>query len=136
MNGVTVTRSVYGVPEAILSADKLASGRWDEKDYWLEKVDALLFEKGELQAHVLSGEGYYDVSQKILTLVDDVSVLVLDEYELSTQALRYLMSYKIVKTGADILFKNQDMTVQGTGMRYNLATGDYRVGGRVVFDIR
>ncbi|MBC8317383.1 MAG: LPS export ABC transporter periplasmic protein LptC [Desulfobulbaceae bacterium] len=135
MNGVTVTRSADGAPEAILSAERIKSGRWDENDYWFEAVDALLFEEGKLQAHVVSGEGYYDVSQEIVTLVEDVSVAVQNEYELSTQALRYLMPYKIMKTGADIIFKSQDITVQGTGMRYNFATGDYRVGGRVTFDL-
>jgi LPS export ABC transporter protein LptC len=135
MTGVTVTRSAKGAPESILSAEKVESGRWDENDYSMEQVDALLFEQGKLKAHVISGEGYYDVSQKILTLIDDVSVTVQDEYELTTQALRYLLPYKIVKTGADILFESRNMRIQGTGMRYNFATGDYRVGGRVHFDI-
>jgi LPS export ABC transporter protein LptC len=135
MTGVTVTRSAKGAPESILSAEKVESGRWDENDYSMKQVDAQLFDQGKLRAHVISGEGYYDVSQKILTLIDDVSVTVQDEYELTTQALRYLLPYKIVKTGADILFESRDMRIQGKGMRYNLATGDYRVGGRVRFDI-
>lgn len=135
MTGVTVTRSAKGSPESILSAEEVKSGRWDENDYSMKQLDALLFDQGKLKAHVISGEGYYDVSQKILTLIDDVSVTVQDEYELTTQALRYLLSYKIVKTGADILFESKDMRIQGTGMRYDFVTGDYRVGGRVRFDI-
>jgi len=135
MTGVTVTRSENGAPESILSAEKVESGRWDENDYSMKQVDALLFDQGIVKAHVISSEGYYNVSQKILTLIDDVSVTVLDEYELTTQALRYLLPYKVVKTGADILFESRDTRIQGTGMRYNFATGDYRVGGRVHFDI-
>ena len=135
MTGVTVTRSAKGAPEAIFSAEKVESGRWNENDYSMKQVDALLFDQGKLKAHVISGEGYYDVNQKILTLIDDVSITVQDEYELTTQALRYLLPYKIVKTGADILFESRDIKIQGTGMRYNFATGDYRVGGRVRFDI-
>ena len=135
MSGVTVTRSKNGVHEAILSAQKVESGRWDKNDYSMKQIDALLFDEGRLKAHVIGGEGYYTVNQKVLTLVDDVSVSMQDNYELKTQALRYLIPFKIVKTGADILFEGRDAKVQGTGMRYNFATGDYRVGGRVRFDI-
>jgi LPS export ABC transporter protein LptC len=136
MSGVTMTRSVDGRPEAILSADTVKSGRWDGDDYYMEEIDALLFDEGEIKAHVISGEGYYDVNEKILTLVDNVSVMVGDTYELRTEALRYLLPYKTLKTGMDIFFKSQDIIIEGTGMRYNFETGDYRVGGRVKFDKR
>ena len=136
MTGVTVTRSVEGSPEAILSAARVESGRWDHNDYSMQDVDALFFEKGTLKAHVLGGEGYYDVTQRILTLVDDVSIVVDNKYELKTQALRYLLPYKTIKTAVEILFESPEMVIQGTGMQYNIATGDYRVGGRVQFDIR
>ena len=135
MTGVTMTRSVDGRPEAILSADTVKSGRWDENDYSLENIDALLFDQGKVQAHVFGGEGYYDVSEKILTLVEGASVLVGDKYELRTDALRYLLPYKTLKTGLDILFTSQDIIIEGTGMRYNFETGDYRIGGRVIVDI-
>lgn len=136
MTGVTLTRSVNGHPEAILSAAKVKSGRWDQNDYWMEKIDALFFDKGEVQAHVMSGEGYYDVSQKILTLVEGASVMFGDKYELRTEALRYLLSYKTLKTGMDIFFRSQDIIIKGTGMWYNFDTGDYKVGGRVKFDMK
>ena len=131
-----MTRSIDGRPEAILKADKVESGRWDENDYWMEKVDALLFEKGEIQAHIMGGEGYYDVSQKILTLVENVSVVVGDQYELRSEALRYLIPYKTLKTGLEIFFRSQDIMIEGTGMWYNFQTGDYKVGGRVKFDMK
>ena len=135
MKGVQMTRSVNGQPEAILNADKVESGRWGENDYWFEQVDAVLFDKGQLQAHVMGGEGYYDDSRKILTLIEDVSVLVGDTYELRSEALRYLIPYKTVKTGMDIFFKSHDVVIKGTGMWYNFETGDYQVGGRVKFDM-
>lgn len=134
LTGVELTRSENGETEMILQADQVKSGGM--YDFYFKKIDMLLFDKGEESSHIVGGEGAYDTVSQIFTLVEDVSVYVRDEYELRTDALRYILPYKTLKTAADIVFKSKDATIRGGGMRYNLTTGDYRVGGRVVSDLR
>ena len=133
---VQLSRYENGQADLVLKADRVQSGRGGTDSLLMSKVDALLFDKGRERAHITGGEGYFDGEKQILTLVEDAAVTTQDNYELRADALRYLITYKTVKTATDIFFKSEDVTVRGTGMSYNLASGAYRVGGRVVCDVR
>ena len=137
MTGVQMNRYENGETDMVLNAETVTSGRSDMDGYFFKTVDILLFDKkGQGNTQITGGEGHYDTGQEILTLVDDVAVFVRNEYELRADMLRYLIPYKTVKTAAEIYFKSNEATVRGTSMSYNLINGNYRVGGRVVCDLK
>lgn len=136
LTDVQLSRYENGQADMVLHAARVQSGSRGMDSLLLSKVDVLLFDKGRERAHITGGEGSYDGDKQILTMVEDVAVIVKNRYELRADALRYLIPYKTIKTAADIFFKSKDFTVRGTGMSYNLASGAYRVGGRVVSDVK
>ncbi|MBU4263421.1 MAG: LPS export ABC transporter periplasmic protein LptC [Proteobacteria bacterium] len=136
LTDVQLSRYENGQVDLVLNAAKVRSGRRGMDSLLLSKVDALLFDKGRERAHITGGEGFYDADKRILTLVEDVVVIAKNRYELRADTLRYLIPYKTIKTAAQIFFKSKDITVRGTGMSYNLDSGAYRVGGRVVCDVK
>ena len=136
LTDVQLNRYENGQMDLALNAAKLWSGRRGMDSLFLSKVDALLFDKGRERAHITGGEGFYDGDKQILTLVEDVVVIAKNRYELRADALRYLIPYKTIKTAVEIFFASEDITVRGTGMSYNLENGAYRVGGRVVSDVK
>ena len=136
LTDVRLSRYENGQPVLALNAARVHSGRQGINSFMLEKVDAVLFDEGKEKAHIAGGEGAYEGEWGILTLVDDVVVAIKNQYELRSDALRYLTRNKTLKTAADVLFQSSKFTVRGTGMSYNLDTGAYRVGGRVICDVR
>jgi LPS export ABC transporter protein LptC len=135
LTDVQLSRYENGQADLVLSAARVQSGRRGKDSFHLQNVDATLYAKGRERAHITGGEGFYDDDKQILTLVENAAVVAKNKYELRADALRYLIPYKTVKTAAGIFFKSKDTTVRGTGMSYNLESGAYRVGGRVVCDV-
>jgi LPS export ABC transporter protein LptC len=136
LTDVRLARYRNGLPELTLNAARVRGGRQGIDSFMLEKVDAVLFDEGREKARIAGGEGAYEGQGGILTLVDDVSVSVRNQYELRADALRYLIPYKTLKSGTDVFFQSKKFAVRGNGMSYNLDTGAYRVGGRVVCDVK
>lgn len=136
MIGVRLVRSENGQKEMVLNAAEVDSGLGNMENFYFTGVDIELFDKGESRAHILGGEGHYDAGKQIMTLVDNVTVFAVGKYELRSDVLRYLMPYKTLKTAADVFFQTKGAVVQGGSMSYNLTTGRYRVGERVICDFR
>lgn len=134
LRGVRLTRSENGQPEMFLRAEEVKSGTGGMDEFYFKNIAVTLLEQGKTNIEIAGGEGHYDAIKEIVTVVDDVSVLVRDEYELYADALRYLAPYKTLKTASDIFFKSKDVSVRGTSMSYNMSTGNYRVGSRVICD--
>ncbi|OKY75813.1 MAG: LPS export ABC transporter periplasmic protein LptC [Desulfobulbaceae bacterium DB1] len=136
LNSVTLSRFDNGLLEMLLTAERVQSERSGMNLLYLEGVDLLLFGQGEKKAHITGGEGSYDTTHNIITMVEDVAVKTSDNLELSTDALRYLITYKTMKTASEIFFTSRRATVRGTGMMYDFESGEYRVGGRVIGDMK
>ncbi|MBI5559388.1 MAG: LPS export ABC transporter periplasmic protein LptC [Deltaproteobacteria bacterium] len=136
LTGVQLMRYENGLPSMRLDSDRVRSGRAGMDTFLLQGVDVLLFDKGKEQAHIAGGEGFYDVEKGILTLADEVVVGISNRFELRAEALRYLIPYKTLKTATPVSFTSKNGSVSGVGMRYNLDSGEYRVGGPVVCDVQ
>ncbi len=136
MTGVRLVRSDNGQKEMVLNAAMVDSGSGNLENFYFSSVAIELFDKGESGAQIMGGEGHYDAGKQIMTLVDNVTVFAGEKYELRSDVLRYLMPYKTLKTAADVFFQTKDAVVRGSSMSYNLDTGRYRVGGRVICDLR
>ena len=136
LSEVTLSRFDNGLLEMLLTAERVQSERSGMNLLYLEGVDLLLFGQGEKKAHITGGEGSYDTTHNIITMVEDVAVKTSDNLELSTDALRYLITYKTMKTASEIFFTSRRATVRGTGMMYDFESGEYRVGGRVIGDMK
>lgn len=135
LTGVELNRYENGKQEMLLAAERVESGRDGLNLLSLAGVDLRLFVEGEPRAHITCGEGSFDTVRRLITLVEDVTVTTSDELELRTDALRYFLNKKTMKTATPVLFQSPRVTLRGIGMMYHFGSGDYRVGGRVVGDM-
>ncbi|MFC1523697.1 LPS export ABC transporter periplasmic protein LptC [Thermodesulfobacteriota bacterium] len=135
LEDVTLIQNNHQGEELRLTADKLYTVG-DETRLDMEQVETLIYGTDGTPMTVTSGEALYDSRKRILTLLDDVHFLDENGFELHTQALRYLVPYRIIKTALDVELIGNNSHVLGTGFFYDLESGAFRVGGRVLFDTR
>ncbi len=135
LEGVTFTQTREGLDDFLLSAE-LLSTVGSETRLELRKVQATVYDNDRRPILISSGEALYDTSRNILTLLDNVEIVSEDGYRIRTEALRYLVKYKKIKTAAPVELTGENSRVTGTGLYCDLASGAFRVGGRVSFDIR
>lgn len=131
MQGVRFSQSRDGRPEWWINAARLVTAGRGESELHLEKVEATLQRKGASQVHITSDKGIYDSQAAILTLLDHVLVRMPNGFDLRTGLLRYLDKKAEVETGAPVRLVGKDLILRGQGMKYNLNTGSYAVGGRL-----
>jgi LPS export ABC transporter protein LptC len=131
MEGVRFSQSRDGRPEWRIDAARLMTADRRGNELHLEKVEADLQRQGTSRIHITSDQGIYDSDASILTLIDDVLVRMRNGYELHTDLLRYLDKKGEVETGAPVRLVGKNMILRGRGMKYNLNTGSYAVGGRL-----
>jgi LPS export ABC transporter protein LptC len=130
MDGVNFIQSRDGVEELLLKAKKVTSEN-DQKVLLFTDANAVLL--GSAQSFdITSNEAVYDTEKQIVTLADDVQLVSSDGQVLRTSVLRYLAKYKKIKSAAEIYFSGERMNISGTSFYYDLNSGDFRVGSRVV----
>ena len=118
-----------GVEDLLLRAKRL-HGTGENTGYDLEEADAKRL--GPRPAHITSGNAHYDPDREILTMLDDVIVQTAD-LVVKTPAMRYLAKFETIKSAADVEMVGQGFNITGTTFMYNLASGNLRVGKRVIF---
>ena len=136
MKDALLTRFTNGQKELVVESGRVQSEKVDG-DLRMERVEATFFDdKNQVEARVKGKQGLYEQKKEILTLEDHVSVLLKNGWSMKSESLRYLIKKQKVETEAAVLISSDDIQVRGTGMKYNLASGAFQVGGRVVCDVR
>lgn len=134
LKDVIFTQSKKGEDELKLYA-KTISTKGDESFLEMQDVNALLYGKDNKPIFISSGEAIYESAKRILTLINDVNVENKEAgYEIKTQALRYLIDFRKIKTAMTVELTGTNATIKGTSMFYDLDSGNFRVGGRVFCD--
>jgi LPS export ABC transporter protein LptC len=76
------------------------------------------------------------MKKQLLTLSDQVRVESTEGYTISSSLLHYDDRQKEITTEENVRITTDDMVIKGTGLRYNMETGAYRVDGRVDFQVK
>ena len=80
------------------------------------------------------GEAFYHPGRQIITVLDHVRLQTPDGQKLKTEALRYLMKFRKIKTAEDVWLGSEELQVEGGNLFYDLVDGNFRIGGRVRVD--
>ncbi len=133
MEDVILNQYNQGRLELVLKAAGVQNSEFETEEYHLQQVDCLLMDdKGE-STTIRGGEALFSVRHNVVTIVDDVQVETQGgKYRLTTDAMRYLTAYQVLKTATPVHLTSEEAEVHGGSMMYNLRSGDFRVGKRVV----
>lgn len=136
MEEVLFKQFSQGIEDWRIVTSRLSSRPGSEDLMQMEAVDAQLFEDGRGKFHIVSRNGAYDMKKQLLTLSDQVRVESTEGYTITSSLLRYDDRQKEITTEEKVIITTDDMVIKGTGLRYNMETGAYRVGGRVDFQVK
>lgn len=134
MEDVFFTQWNKGVEEFVVQASRLYNGERNQT-IRMDDVKAIISRRDDQQTRITGDNAFYNTGQKILTLADNVRLLTDDGYDLQTSVLRYLTDARQVETSAQVRLAGKNMRISGTGLRYDLTSGDFKVGGRVMIEI-
>jgi LPS export ABC transporter protein LptC len=134
MEDVLLTQNRQGRDEFVLAAARVNSGIHEDV-LELEEISARLFDPDGRAALLTGGEAFYHSGRQIITILDNVRLQTVDGQEMKTEALRYLIKFKKVKTAEDIRLTSDKGQVVGGNFSYGLGDGNFRVGGRVMVDL-
>ncbi|MFO7605292.1 MAG: LPS export ABC transporter periplasmic protein LptC [Desulfurivibrionaceae bacterium] len=134
MEQVVLSQYRQGREEMILNAARINSGIHEDV-LEMEKIEAQLFDSDGRSAFLTGGEAFYHTGQEIITVIDDVLVQTPEGREMRTEALRYLVKYRKVKTAEAVLLTGDNLRVAGNNLFYDLVDGQLRIGGGVKVDL-
>jgi len=136
MDGVELEQSRDGRREWSLTAERLYRLE-NESRMSMENVRALFYDaagKTE-ETRVRSEKAKYDDGKQLLILQGKVVVQNLQGYEMQTESLEYLGADKKIRTTSAARVEGKNIRVSGRRLLYDVATGNYRVEGNVVFRV-
>ncbi|MBU0730052.1 MAG: LPS export ABC transporter periplasmic protein LptC [Proteobacteria bacterium] len=133
LEGVNYIQTTGGKEELRLITRKISTLA-DETQLAMEEVRATLYNTAGDPLEIDGGVAFYDTSKQILTMLDNVQVAGRDGYEVRTDALRYMVKDRTIKSAELVELEGKNIKVKGQGLFYDLDTGAFRVGGRVFFD--
>lgn len=133
MDQVVLTQNRGGRDELIIRAARVNSSVHDDL-LELEGIEATLLGRDGRATVLTGGEAFYHNGQQVITVIDNVRLRTPDGQEIKTEALRYLARFQKVKTAEDVWFSDPGIQVSGGNLFYDLADGNFRVGGRVKVD--
>ena len=130
---VKISEAENGKEEMRLDASHLYS-KDNQKVLFFDDPVARLVGDREKPVTITGGSAVYDTTKEIITLLDDVELRSPDTQVL-TPALRYMVKYKKVKSAESVEVNREGMRITGTSFFYDLVSGDFRVGKRVVCNL-
>jgi LPS export ABC transporter protein LptC len=133
LHRVVMSQNRAGRDELLVKADSVQSGQ-SADELQMFAVDGQLF--GDQRSLQISGkEANYDSTRQIFTVSEQVKLTTSDGYLLETELLRYFPKFRKVKTAESVSLAGSGLKLRGEGVVYDMLTGDFRVGGRVVVDL-
>jgi len=133
MTGVQFEQSKNGTQEWLLHASRLFSTE-NDPDMHLEDVKALFY--GNTAAHeetrIRSKKARYNGDTKQITLQGEVVIQNDKGYEMRTESLEYLAAEKKIRTTSAVNIQGNNIEVSGNRLLYDIASGNYRLDGKVV----
>ena len=133
MERVVLTQSRTGGDKFTVKAAHVRSGIHAEV-LEMEEIEARLTGPDGRLTVLTGGEAHYDTNRQIITVLDQVRVRTPNGQLMKTEALRYLVRFRMVKTAEDVWLGDKKIQVSGGNLLYDLIDGNFRVGGRVSVD--
>ena len=133
MQKVKLSQAENGKEEIRLDALRLYSED-DQNVLFFDSPVVQLVGNPEEPFTVKGGSAVYESKKQILTLHEDVELVSADTV-VTTSVLRYLSKYKKVKSAAEVDINGDGLRITGTSFFYDLVSGDFRVGKRVVCNL-
>lgn len=133
MEKVVLTNNRAGRDELILQAERVTSGMHADLLH-LEGIEAWMLGRSGQPYTLTGGEAFYHPGRQIITVLDHVRLQTPDGQELQTEALRYLMKFRKLKTAEDVWLGSEELQIEGGNLFYDLVEGNFRIGGRVRVD--
>ena len=133
MSQVKLAQAENGAEEIRLDCLRLYT-ETNQDVLFLEEPVAQLVGNPQKPVTIKSGSAVYETDKQILTLLEDVELVSTDTV-VTTSALRYFTKYKKVKSAAEVEVTSESMRITGTSFFYDLVSGDFRVGKRVVCNL-
>jgi LPS export ABC transporter protein LptC len=133
MDRVVLTHIRVGGDKFTVKAAHVRSGIHAEV-LEMEEIEARLTGPDGRSTVLTGGEALYDTKRQIITVLDRVRVRTPNGQLMKTEALRYLVRFRKVKTAEDVWLGDEKLQVTGGNLLYDLIDGNFRVGGRVAVD--
>ena len=133
MDRVVLTQSRVGGDRFTVKAAHVRSGIHAEV-LEMEEIEARLTGPDGRSTVLTGGEALYDTKRQIITVLDRVRVRTPNGQLMKTEALRYLVKFRKVKTAEDVWLGDEKIQVSGGNLLYDLIDGNFRIGGRVKVD--
>lgn len=133
MEDIVLSQFNDGRLQMRLTAASVFNSQENLEDYQLHEVHCILYDEQDRPTTISGGEALFAQQQQILTIVDNVELFNEGgKYRLSTDALRYLVNYQVVKTATPVHLFADEAEIHGNSMMYDQRSGDFRVSGKVV----
>ncbi len=133
LHRVTLVQNRAGIDDIFIKADEVESVPGSD-ELEMKKVDGkLVGARRSLQ--ITGGGANYDLDRQVLTVTDQVRLATTDGYHLSTELLRYFPRSGKVETDKMVSLDGAGIKMEGKGLLYDLQSGEFRIGGRVVVDL-
>lgn len=132
MDGVVFHQDKQGIKDWRIKTKRLYT-EGGESRLKMEKVEAAVFREQQPRFHITSKSGLYDSKLQLLTLMDNVKVENGEGYEIRTPVLQYDDRNREIETDAPVQIDGKDIEITGKGLRYNMDSGAYEIGGRMQF---
>jgi LPS export ABC transporter protein LptC len=131
MDAIAITMSSAGKVEWVITAKQAYTGESD-KDIGMLGVDATYTGTDQENTRITSNKGVYDISERHLTLMEDVVIdKPLSRQKLLTDLLHYYNNRKVVVCPGDVELRGPDFKIRAGSLEYDLASRDYNFGDRV-----
>ena len=135
MEKIVILQDQEGKRTAIVRADQ-AHTTEIPNEFTLTQVDADLFSEEGDQVHVVAEKGDYNTDTRELYLEKDVSVVrVAEDQKLFTDNLYYYDESRKIHSPTPTRLVGKNIEIKGQNLDYDIATNQYRIGGRVLCTI-
>ena len=136
MEDIVFTQSNKGKRQWRLKAASLYTAG-SEEDIRLDTVEAEFIGDDDTQRTTISGDrARYQSDLQLLSINDNVAVKAANGYEMHAPQLRFQEKERLLLADNGVTVTGERFQVTGQRLRYDLATNDVRVEGRVVCTVR
>lgn len=132
MDGVIFHQDKEGIKDWRINTKRLYTVGGESR-LKMEQVQATVFKEQQPRFHITSNEGLYDSKRQLLTLMDNVNVVNGEGDEIKTSVLQYDDKNREIETDAPVQIESKNIEITGTGLKYNMDSGAYEIGGRMQF---
>ena len=135
MEKIVILQDQEGKRTAIVKANQ-AHTTEIPNEFTLTEVDGDLFSEEGEQVHVIAQKGNYNTDTRQLFLEENVRVIrVSEDQKLFTDTLYYYDETRTVHSPSPTRLVGKNIEIKGQSLDYNIATNQYRIGGRVLCTI-